>query len=61
MESLRKPTLLCLFYAVSALLARDNLSSAKHTGLRSLFNQHKIFGDVVTYVANHLTALQKAA
>jgi uncharacterized protein (UPF0332 family) len=30
------------FYAVSALLARDNLSSTKHTGLRSLFNQHYI-------------------
>jgi uncharacterized protein (UPF0332 family) len=30
------------FYAVSALLAQDNLSSAKHTGLRSLFNQHYV-------------------
>ena len=28
------------FYAVSALLIQLNLSSAKHTGIRSLFNQH---------------------
>ena len=28
------------FYAVSALLLQDGLSSAKHTGVRSLFNQH---------------------
>jgi len=28
------------FYAVSALLIQDGLSSAKHTGLRSLFNRH---------------------
>ena len=28
------------FYAVSALLVREGLSSSKHTGLRSLFNQH---------------------
>ena len=28
------------FYAVSALLFRDDLSSTKHTGVRSLFNQH---------------------
>jgi uncharacterized protein (UPF0332 family) len=27
------------FYAVSALLVREGLSSSKHTGLRSLFNQ----------------------
>lgn len=28
------------FYAVSALLVQDGLSSSKHTGLRSLFNRH---------------------
>ncbi len=28
------------FYAVSALLTREGLSSARHTGVRSLFNQH---------------------
>lgn len=28
------------FYAVSALLAALGLSSSKHTGMRSLFNQH---------------------
>ncbi len=28
------------FYAVSALLAQEGLSSSKHTGLRSLFNRH---------------------
>jgi uncharacterized protein (UPF0332 family) len=28
------------FYAVSALLIREDLSSTKHAGLRSLFNRH---------------------
>ena len=28
------------FYAVSALLIQEGLSSTKHTGLRSLFNRH---------------------
>ena len=28
------------FYVVSALLAQEELSSSRHTGLRSLFNQH---------------------
>lgn len=28
------------FYAVSALLIHEGLSSTKHTGLRSLFNRH---------------------
>jgi uncharacterized protein (UPF0332 family) len=28
------------FYAVSALLIQEGLSSSKHTGIRSLFNQH---------------------
>lgn len=30
------------FYAVSALLAKDDLSSSKHTGVRSLFNLHYV-------------------
>ncbi len=28
------------FYAVSALLVQEGISSSKHTGLRSLFNRH---------------------
>jgi len=28
------------FYAVSALLIQEGLSSSKHSGVRSLFNQH---------------------
>ncbi len=28
------------FYAVTALLARHNLSSSKHSGVRGLFNRH---------------------
>lgn len=32
------------FYAVSALLLTKNLSSAKHSGVRSLFNQHFVKG-----------------
>lgn len=30
------------FYAVSALLLVDDLSSSKHTGIRSLFNKHYV-------------------
>lgn len=30
------------FYVVSALLIQDNLSSSKHTGVRSLFNRHYV-------------------
>jgi uncharacterized protein (UPF0332 family) len=30
------------FYAVSALLAKYELSSSKHSGIKSLFNQHII-------------------
>ena len=30
------------FYAVSALLAKYGLSSSKHSGIKSLFNQHII-------------------
>ena len=35
------------FYAVSALLIREGLSSTKHTGLRSLFNRHFVKTDKV--------------
>lgn len=30
------------FYAISALLLQDGLSSSKHTGVRSLFNRHYV-------------------
>jgi uncharacterized protein (UPF0332 family) len=30
------------FYAVSALLVRDELSSSRHTGVRSLLNRHYV-------------------
>jgi len=30
------------FYAVSALLVRDGLSSLKHAGVRSLFKRHYV-------------------
>ncbi|OHB79326.1 MAG: HEPN domain-containing protein [Planctomycetes bacterium RBG_16_55_9] len=30
------------FYAVSALLIKDGLSSSKHSGVRGLFNQHYV-------------------
>lgn len=30
------------FYAVSALLVRDGLSSSRHTGVRSLLNRHDV-------------------
>ena len=30
------------FYAVSALLIQDGLSSSKHSGIRSLFNRHYV-------------------
>lgn len=30
------------FYAVAALLAKNNLSSSKHAGVKSLFNQYVI-------------------
>jgi uncharacterized protein (UPF0332 family) len=30
------------FYAVSALLIRDGLSSSKHSGVRGLFNRHYV-------------------
>lgn len=35
------------FYAVSALLARDGLSSSRHTGIRGLFNRHYVRTGVV--------------
>ena len=30
------------FYAVTALLVKDDLASPKHTGVRSLFNKHYV-------------------
>jgi uncharacterized protein (UPF0332 family) len=35
------------FYAVSALLARNGLSSSRHTGIRSLFNRHDVRTGVI--------------
>lgn len=35
------------FYAVSALLAQEGLSSSKHSGVRSLFNQHFVKTNVI--------------
>jgi uncharacterized protein (UPF0332 family) len=35
------------FYAVSALLARDGLSSSRHAGIRSLFNRNYVRTGVV--------------
>ncbi len=35
------------FYAVSALLIRDSLSSSKHTGIRSFFNKHYVKTDKI--------------
>ena len=35
------------FYAVSALLLLHDLSSSKHTGVRSLFNQHFVRTDKI--------------
>jgi len=32
----------CCFYAVTALLAKEEMSSSKHTGVRSLFNLHYV-------------------
>ena len=36
------------FYAVSALLLLHDLSSSKHTGVRSLFNQHLVRTDMIS-------------
>jgi uncharacterized protein len=38
------------FYAVSALLLQDGLSSTKHTGVCSLFNHHFVKADKVPRV-----------
>jgi uncharacterized protein (UPF0332 family) len=35
------------FYAVSALLVRDGLSSSRHTGVRSLFNRQYVRTNIV--------------
>jgi uncharacterized protein (UPF0332 family) len=32
----------CCFYAVTALLAKEDMSSSKHTGVRALFNLHYV-------------------
>lgn len=36
------------FYAVTAVLAYDNLSSPKHTGVRSLFNKNYIRSEIIS-------------
>ena len=36
------------FYAVSALLIKEGLSSSKHSGVRSLFNRHYVKTDKVS-------------
>lgn len=36
------------FYAVNALLLRDGLSSAKHSGIRSLFNRQYIKPGIIS-------------
>ena len=49
------------FYAVQSLLLTDGLSASKHTGIRSLFNQHWIktgglpvaFGDLYNDLFDH--------
>lgn len=35
------------FYSVNALLLKDGLSSAKHSGVRSLFNKHYVMTGLV--------------
>ena len=41
------------FYAVSAILVRDGLSSSKHAGIRSLFNsQYVKTGKIPKYLAS---------
>ena len=42
------------FYAVTALLERHQYDTAKHTGVRSLFNQHFIHPGIVPAVYNQL-------
>jgi uncharacterized protein (UPF0332 family) len=42
------------FYAVSALLLRDGFSSSKHTGIRSLFNQHYVKPETIPKHFAHL-------
>lgn len=38
------------FYAVTALLAHANLSSPKHTGIRSLFNKNYIRSGIIWFI-----------
>jgi len=41
------------YYAVTALLARKELASSKHTGVKALFNHHFVkAGDVIIEIAN---------
>lgn len=48
------------FYAVSALLLSENMSSPKHSGVRSLFNQHwvkkeRVIKELGKFFQNYLT------
>ena len=36
------------FYAVSALLSKHNVSSSKHSGIRSFFNQHLVKPGIIS-------------
>lgn len=36
------------FYAITALLIKDNLSSPKHTGVRSLFNKNYVKTGIIS-------------
>ena len=47
-DSIRHRLYYARFYAVSALLIQEGLSSSKHTGLRSLFNRHFVRTNKVT-------------
>ena len=52
------------FYAVSALLVRDGLSSSRHTGVRSLLNRHyvrtgKVPGSSPASITTSLNAVKK--
>ncbi|MEM9151267.1 MAG: HEPN domain-containing protein [Cyanobacteria bacterium P01_F01_bin.3] len=42
------------FYAVSALLLKDDLSSPKHTGIRSLFNKNYVKPGIVSKTSARL-------
>ncbi|MFB0524991.1 MAG: HEPN domain-containing protein [Phycisphaerae bacterium] len=42
------------FYAISALLIQEGLSSSKHSGVRSLFNQHFVKTNKVSKETAHI-------